>query len=30
MEAGLSRMHEGELVFKDFAKDFERAQGMTE
>ena len=30
MEAGLSRMHEGELVFKDFAKDFEQAQGMTE
>lgn len=30
MDAGLSRMHEGELVFKEFAKDFEQAQRMTE
>lgn len=30
MEAGLNRMHEGELVFREFAKDFEQAQNMTE
>lgn len=30
LETGLARMHEGESVFREFAKEFERAQQMTE
>jgi hypothetical protein len=30
LDAGLSKMHEGESIFRDFTKTFEQAQEMTE